>query len=744
MRRSNPIRLADQPSLFGGDEPTLIAWRQATPTQLLQAAKDGRLPEEDLEEIVGWEEYAQGRGETEALVADGMSLGLAQAIVDGLGAQLSELGETVKQVHIAAFVDYWKSRAESDVEMQTTEGGHEYYLDSFLEDLQQPSELKRIRVRVEDLLAENEYEKQEDVTSEILDEVLADPELYTISVNNSSRPSNWAMWTAQVGRIDGQADGPKHDAELRDLLEPLTEEAFDEALKTLRDDDPYLQFSYANAKFRRDLGSISYTVSKAEDWLMEAKVDYDALIEKLEEALGDGKGGSKSGPEHDDVAYRYDGTNQTVAGAAAQGMYVAKLRTAQLSAEGAALGICVGRKDMGYRDKLADGQIALYSIRTEVGKPKFTIEVDLSPKSKKPLTILQVKGKANRVPGFEPGKTAMTKADEVRIVAEFLMHLGFTPEEISGARDTSAGVRALQDAGVDPFTPPPVRKREKGEGRPRKANPLGSETLIVTSPEAAEMAEAAMARPWGGDEAVCDVPAPAPAARRLRPNPLAEAERPEGRRESEPETVVYRFRGSRDSVGGPEGKGMYVVALRPHHLGKEADRLDLDLGLDGGNVQRLLEQGELALYSFRTEADKPKLLMEISRSPQRIYPERAPRQGRVTQVKGKMNRIPGFEPGRLEMTKPVDLRLVVEFLLHLGYTPDEIGTVPDLAPGLRALASAGVNAFEPAPSRSRERGEGRARNANPLSEADTLPTCPRAQRMAQVAMARPWGGRRGR
>ena len=158
--------------------------------------------------------------------------------------------------------------------------------------------------------------------------------------------------------------------------------------------------------------------------------------------------------EPDDVVYRHGGTNNSIGGASARGFYVAQLREGQLIPEGMSppvgLGICIGGE--GYRESVRNGGMTIYGIRAPSGKPKFTISVD-------DTGIEQVKGAANRLPGFDPGSGEFkgeAGVDEVRTVVEFLMvFLGMNPQDKDfGGGNLRPGILATQHAGIDPFSPP--------------------------------------------------------------------------------------------------------------------------------------------------------------------------------------------------------------------------------------------------------------------------------------------------
>lgn len=113
------------------------------------------------------------------------------------------------------------------------------------------------------------------------------------------------------------------------------------------------------------------------------------------------------------------------------GFCVLDLLPSELPAEGKAMGMCVGRPDMGYGRAVRAGEIKILSVRRPSGKPLFTIEAELdyparpkgSPMVLKIARLQQVKGKANRLPGFDLGKTAPgtpLKKDEVVRIYELV------------------------------------------------------------------------------------------------------------------------------------------------------------------------------------------------------------------------------------------------------------------------------------------------------------------------------------
>lgn len=288
----------------------------------------------------------------------------------------------------------------------------------------------------------------------------------------------------------------------------------------------------------------------------------------------------------DDVVYQYSGAADSIGGASAKGFYVARLRPSQLTLEGMSppvgLGICVGGDS--YRNDVESGRMQIYGIRTPGGKPKFTLSVRLEKDQEdepvffgdardyenagaealtaagKPVApffdVSQVKGKANRLPGFDPESEVFkgeAGVDDVRVVVEFLAgYLGMTaeqgqredrkpprgmpyaPQAINDIWDLQAGLLAMQRIGIDPFSPPvkgqtwdkvsaereAKRQALRGLGSAldemRAAQrPLGvgeqaalppavwppaenPDPLAYTDPDVAALARAAYAQPMGG------------------------------------------------------------------------------------------------------------------------------------------------------------------------------------------------------------------------------------------------------
>jgi hypothetical protein len=96
-------------------------------------------------------------------------------------------------------------------------------------------------------------------------------------------------------------------------------------------------------------------------------------------------------PPEDRIIYRFD-----------DGFYVVRLVPSEMGVEGDLMRMCVGDPSQGYMRAVLNGDIWILSLRTPAGRPKLTFEVALE--DGQPHRIKQIKGKANRLPGWDLGK----------------------------------------------------------------------------------------------------------------------------------------------------------------------------------------------------------------------------------------------------------------------------------------------------------------------------------------------------
>lgn len=125
------------------------------------------------------------------------------------------------------------------------------------------------------------------------------------------------------------------------------------------------------------------------------------------------------------------------------GFYVLDLLPKELPAEGKAMGMCVGRADMGYMRAVAKGTMKILSLRRPSGKPLFTIEAAVE--KQKIETVDQVKGKANRLPGWDLGKEGRGafKEEEAKKVLELLDVLEIDPTTVDDLKPALQAMKLL-------------------------------------------------------------------------------------------------------------------------------------------------------------------------------------------------------------------------------------------------------------------------------------------------------------
>lgn len=153
-----------------------------------------------------------------------------------------------------------------------------------------------------------------------------------------------------------------------------------------------------------------------------------------------------------------------------------KLRPQDLAAEGRRMRHCVGDSPT-YARGVADGSKEIWSLRDRNNKPHFTLEVDTGIHRYKPdpseiddetsdshrwakqraQFVKQLKGKANRTPGFaEPRSGSVTKPEEVILWKWLLKKLHIHPEQVydfSAARMTLPKKRQTEQLQASAYRP---------------------------------------------------------------------------------------------------------------------------------------------------------------------------------------------------------------------------------------------------------------------------------------------------
>ena len=130
-------------------------------------------------------------------------------------------------------------------------------------------------------------------------------------------------------------------------------------------------------------------------------------------------------PDEDRIVCRFD-----------DGSYVLQLAASQMPAEGRAMRHCIGKRQHKYIGNVEQGYAEAYSLRTSGGRPKFTIYVEDG-------IVEQVKGKSNRLPGWDLGKvgTSKFKPTEVEHLKSCLQQMGHDPWNVS---DMVPGLEGLE------------------------------------------------------------------------------------------------------------------------------------------------------------------------------------------------------------------------------------------------------------------------------------------------------------
>lgn len=225
--------------------------------------------------------------------------------------------------------------------------------------------------------------------------------------------------------------------ELEEITEGMEDPEIEEAIKQInREINLHLD--------QNDLKKRSLEIDDIARHYYDATTDWEKIEESVKNAMegteptGKIQELSKDDPEK--IVYRFK-----------DGAYVYDVPPAELPHEGSRMGHCVGQPGMGYGRAVHRGEIKIFSIRTEVGRPKFTIEAEMGDaKRGRVVRIKQFKGKANRLPGWDLNKIGQgkLKKDEVEKAVEWIEHIGLDPEEVS---DLRPGYSALTEGKTNPI-----------------------------------------------------------------------------------------------------------------------------------------------------------------------------------------------------------------------------------------------------------------------------------------------------
>jgi hypothetical protein len=451
------IWAGEHPDLFEGDSPMYLDWREMPDHQLVVAASRGRLSDDVIEEI--------------------------EEEDDELFAKVAEADDEAREGRIEPIVKSLRGEAEWFVEYETEGDGLEGYQDVFQEWLHGAD---RIELFEEAMKALKEAGREIEFADEYLamdrlDDVLRDPSAFEISTSDSYYFD--AVYSLHLDYRDWEIDPSFWDFPLKEIEERaflygwprpsdaklINKEVDNASLSGL---DGVLAEMYEDHDVTSGM-SMSVHMGIHILWNYDVSMIESDFVEVAEEMGGTKPLGElieKSGKDVDDVVYDD----------LPDGFYVADLPAEALPMEGRKQGICVGRRDMGYIGRVQREEIKILSLRTAGGKPKFTIEVELDEDGE-PIGVEQIKGKANRLPGFAAGAYGeLTKPQEVEMLGKFVEeHLGIDPEDVA---DLRPGWKALQ---------------AWKESQPRKNPSLPDHIPVPKSVQ--KLAKKAYNEPWGGE-----------------------------------------------------------------------------------------------------------------------------------------------------------------------------------------------------------------------------------------------------
>jgi hypothetical protein len=317
----------------------------------------------------------------------------------------------------------------------------------------------------------------EDAVQKIINEVLADTNNYEIK----TRDSGGGFFAYP---IEGYVYVEPYDfkVEFKQCTPDEVERAFK---KIYRDTNDEIDLKLADLVNKKgEPKTYEHSFETGQHAVAEAKWSSinDAIIIAIDDVADDANLPGALPPEAR-VVYRWP-----------DGFYVQDLLPAELPAEGKAMGMCVGRPDMGYGAAVRAGECKILSLRRPSGKPLFTIELDTNGP---PTTIEQIKGKANRKPGFDlmrhespseltAGSVEQQKArldelmqkfkkDEVQRVLEYVVSIGIDPTSVDDLGPALNMIAYMAEDG-DPWALDLIAKLGGvlNHGEPPKQNPCGA------------------------------------------------------------------------------------------------------------------------------------------------------------------------------------------------------------------------------------------------------------------------------
>jgi uncharacterized protein YdaT len=124
------------------------------------------------------------------------------------------------------------------------------------------------------------------------------------------------------------------------------------------------------------------------------------------------------------------------------GFYALELEPSEMPNESDQMHHCIGRKDHEYMSLVRRGKAMAISLRRPSGKPLLTFFVSLAQDGT-PKSVEQIKGKSNRLPGWDLGKVGegAVKTDEVKKAETIIEILELDPMSVT---DLRPGLQALK------------------------------------------------------------------------------------------------------------------------------------------------------------------------------------------------------------------------------------------------------------------------------------------------------------
>lgn len=323
---------------------------------------------------------------------------------------------------VAHFVQYHEQLIEGEASADLFDGDFDYYFSEYANKIIERARDAGFDSEVDEI--ESRFEEagfSPEQIEEALKEALQDNNNYDYDYDaNEYGRAMFKAHSSESFYVDRDT--------LDEWMEGLSEDEIEEAVKQInKKTDLYIKPSDLEGKYE-------FSVEEYVDRYADANPDWEKVEAAVSEILGEQEPIEEleQGPEADQVLMNFP-----------DGSYVRTLRASELPAEGKAMGICVGRAEYGYAKAVKANRTMILSLRRPSGKPLLTFEVSLEPKQGRPLEVVQIKGKANRLPGWDLGRVGQgeVKADEVKKAVEVVELLALDPKDV---RDLEPGLRALK------------------------------------------------------------------------------------------------------------------------------------------------------------------------------------------------------------------------------------------------------------------------------------------------------------